>query len=138
MRLQVIWLALLGGVATYAAVAVGLLTLGDVDLAVLSPAVVRVAAVAVVLYTFGAELTRRRMVDAIPRNADDETRLARYQVAMIVGLALLESGGLLLVTLGMLSGAPGWALAGGAASLWMMARARPRPDELRLGQTERE
>lgn len=135
--LQTVWLALLGGVAAYTTAGVLLITVAALDVGVLGPSVLTVAAATVVVYMAGGLVVRRRMVDAIPAGVDEETHFARYQTATLVGLGLLESGGLLLVTLGLLANAPTWVLAGGAASLCMMTLARPRKNEARLGGAER-
>lgn len=135
--IRILWLALMGGVATYTVVAISLLTIGGVRFSAVGPAVVRVGAVVAILYMAAAVLVRRRLVAAIPRDADTESRVARYQSATIVGLALLESGGLVVITLGLLADAPGWILAGGLAALWMMVLGRPRADEAGLIRSDR-
>jgi hypothetical protein len=122
----------MGGVASYTVISICLLTIGGVHFGVIGPTPVRVGAVVAILYMAAAVLVRRRLVTSIPRGADDETRLGRYQAATIVGLALLESGGLVVITLGMLADAPGWILAGGTAAIWMMILGRPRAEEAGL------
>ncbi len=57
--------------------------------------VMTVGASVVLVYMAGVTVVRRRMVEAIPAGAAQDTRFAQYQTATIVGLALLEGGGLL-------------------------------------------
>lgn len=135
--IRILWLALMGGVATYTVIAVCLLTIGGIRFGALPPVAVSVGSVVVIVYMVAAVLVRRRLVAAIPRDADDQTRLGRYQSATILGLALLEAGGLFVITLGMLADAPAWILAGGLAAIWMMALGRPRADEAGLRRSGR-
>ena len=135
--LQVIWAVMLAGVVTYTAVLFVLVRLGMVDMRVLSPSILTVGAAAVLVYMAGVTVVRRRMIEAIPAGASQDTRFARYQTATIVGLALLEAGGLLLISLGILADSSIWVLAGGGASLWMMALARPQRSEAGIGEPGR-
>ena len=84
----------------------------------------------VLAYMVGGVFVRRTMVERIPRDAEPEARMAAYQTAVILGLALSESGGLILVTLGMLTGASTWVLAGGASAAVLMFMARPTGEEI--------
>ena len=124
--LQIIWAAMLAGVVAYTAVLFVVLRLGMVEMPVLPAWVMTVGALVVLVYMAGVTVVRRRMIEAIPAGASQDTRFARYQTATIVGLALLEAGGLLLISLGILADSSIWVLAGGGASLWMMALARPQ------------
>ena len=104
-----------------------------VEMPVLPSWVITVGASAVLVYMAGVTVVRRRMVDLIPARAAQDTRFARYQTATIVGLALHEGGGLLLISLGILADSSIWVLAGGGASLWLMALARPKRSEAGMG-----
>jgi hypothetical protein len=131
-QLRIIWAALVGGVATYTVVIFSLLRFGGTDFGVLPPAVLNVVAAGVLLYMGGGVLLRRGMIARIPPEAEPEARIARYRAATIVGLGLTESGGLIVITLGMLGSRPGWVLAGGAAACIMMFLARPNADDIGL------
>ena len=131
-QLQVIWGALVGGVVLYTVLIFGLMTAGVLDAARLDPAIMPYAGGVVIVYMAAGLLVRRSMVAAIPSDADSETRLARYQTATIIPLALMESGGLLLVTLGFLTGTATWVLAGGMAAALLMFLGRPTAAEVGL------
>ena len=135
--LQIIWAAMLAGVVAYTAVLFVVLRLGMVEMPVLPAWVMTVGASVVLVYMAGVTVVRRRMVEAIPAGAAQDTRFAQYQTATIVGLALLEGGGLLLISLGILADSSIWVLAGGGASLWMMALARPQRSEAGIGEPGR-
>ncbi|MSR20156.1 MAG: hypothetical protein EXR91_04150 [Gemmatimonadetes bacterium] len=93
--LQIIWAAMLAGVVAYTAVLFVVLRLGMVEMPVLPAWVMTVGAAVVLVYMAGVTVVRRRIVEAIPAGAAQDTRFAQYQTATIVGLALLEGGGLL-------------------------------------------
>ena len=131
--LQIVWLALMGGVATFAVVAYALLTVVGLEMASLPPTVLRVAgAVAVVMMGVGL-LVRRKLLEEIPARAQGAERLARYQAAVLVGLAIIEGSGLVILVLSFVSNAPSWIPAGAAVTLMMMVLARPRREELGSG-----
>jgi hypothetical protein len=90
---RIVWVALVMWVATYTLTAFGLMVWGPLDLSVIGTGAVRIVAGGVVLYMVAAVILRRRLVVSIPRNLDLDTRLQRYLVATIVGLAMLELGG---------------------------------------------
>jgi hypothetical protein len=128
--LQIIWLALMGGVVTFAGVAYVLLTVTDLEMPGLPPLVLRVVGPAAVVIMAGALLVRRKLLDAIPAGSGSDERLGRYQAAVITSLALIEGPGILIVALGLVSNAPSWISAGAAVTLMMMVLARPRREEL--------
>ncbi|MEM7415759.1 MAG: hypothetical protein AAF389_09710 [Gemmatimonadota bacterium] len=129
-QLQVIWGALVGGVVLYTVLIFSLITAGVLDVATFDPDVMTFVGAGVMVYMVAALIVRRSMVAAIPADADPDTRVSRYKVATIVPMALMESGGLLLVSLAILTGAATWALAGGGAAAVLMFFARPSADEL--------
>jgi hypothetical protein len=128
--LQIIWLALMGGVVTFAGVAYVLLTVMDLEMPGLPPLVLRVVGPAAVVMMAGALLVRRKLLDAIPAGSGSDERLGRYQAAVITSLALIEGPGLLIIVLSLVSGVPSWIPAGAAVTLLMMVLARPRREEL--------
>lgn len=129
--LPLVWGLLVGGVATYTLVVYGLLQFGTLEFGLIGRDVVNVAGALVLVYLCGAVALRRMMVARI-RSEPGPRRAARYQSATLVVFALMESGGLVLVTLGMLADAPGWVLAGGGAAATLMYFARPTPEDIGL------
>ena len=132
-QLQVIWGALVAGVVLYTAVIFVLMTAGGVRFDALDPAIMNLAGAGVKLYMAGVVLARRLLIARIPAQAPAEERLASYRTASIVALALMEAGGLIVITLGLLSGASLWVLAGGGAAAALMFLAKPTADEIGLG-----
>ena len=129
-QLRIIWAALVGGVAVYTLVIFGLLTTGAIGFGFLPPGVLNVVAAAVMLYMAAGVLLRRAMIARIPSDAPRDVRIARYRAATIIGLGLTESGGLIVITLGMLGSEPTWVLAGGGAAFVMMFLARPTAEKI--------
>jgi len=128
--LGIIWMAMLGGTIGYTVLAYLLLATDVISMRALSPDVMNVVGAAVLVQLMASLLVRRRMIRAIPDDAPREVRAARYFNATIVGLALLEAGGLMVITVAMATGAATWALAGGGAAAVLMLLARPSPEEL--------
>jgi amino acid transporter len=115
-------------------VAYGLLALTDAGVgAIPAGAMPYVGAGALVLMLSGLGL-KRRLVGAIPRGAHEAKRLEQYFAATIVGLALVEGGGLFLITLSIVADTPVWVLAGGGTALWMLVIGRPRREETGPGR----
>jgi hypothetical protein len=131
--LQMIWIALMGGVLMFAAVAYTLLTVMDLQMAGLPPIVLRVVGPLAVVMMGGGLLIRRKLLEAIPAGAPGEERLSKYQAAVISSLAMIEGSGLLVIVLSLVSNTPNWIPAGAAITLLMMTLARPRREEVRLG-----
>ena len=128
--LQIIWAAMVAGVVIYTAVVAVVMRTGSTPSASLDPSIMNLIGAGVLAYMVGGVFARRTMVERIPRDAAPEARMGAYQTAVIVGLALSESGGLILVTMGMLTGAPTWVLAGGGAAAILMFMARPTGEEI--------
>jgi hypothetical protein len=129
-QLRIVWLAMCVGVATYTVVIFALVSAGTLALGVLDKSIVNVVASGVIVYMAAGLAVRRAMIARIPAGADPQARLAKYWTATIVALALMESGGLIVITLGMLASSPTWILAGGGAALGMMLLARPGQSEI--------
>ena len=128
-QLRVIWMAMIGGTASYTLVIFALVSLGTIAVDALPAAVMRVAGGLAILLMGGALFLRRALVARIPSSADRKTRLTQYGTATIVGLALMEGGGLVVITLGLVSSSRTWILAGGGAAVGMMTLARPTTEE---------
>ena len=128
--LQIVWLALMGGVVMFAGVACVLLTVMDLQMPGLPPIVMRVVGPSAVAMMAGALMVRRKLLEAIPAGSRADDRLTRYRAAVITSLALIEGPGLLIIVLSLVSNAPRWIPAGAAVTLLMMMLARPRREEL--------
>lgn len=130
--LRIIWAAMLGGTIVYTGVIYALLRAGVIDIASLAQSIMNYAGVAVLIYMIAGVFARRAMVARISMDAPEEKRLAAYQTATIVGLAMSEGGGLILITMGMMAGASSWVLTGGGAAAFLMLMARPTGEEVGL------
>jgi hypothetical protein len=128
--LRIVWLALMGGVVMFALVAYVLLTVMDLRMPGLPPIVLRVVGPSAVVMMAGALMVRRKLLGTIPADSQGDERLARYNAAVIISLALIEGPGLLIIVLSLVSNAPGWIPAGAAVTVLMMVLARPRREEL--------
>ena len=123
--LQVIWLGLMGGLVAYACVAVALVTVGGLDIGGLPPIVVIVTRVlALVIMGLGLWM-RRALLAQIPRDLPAGERETRSQTVTLASLALIEGGGILMITTSMIVGAPAWILVGAGAAVLLMVMARP-------------
>jgi len=129
-QLHIIWLALTGGLAAWTVVAFGLLTLGTIGLGAFPAGVMPYVAAGVLAFMAAGLVVRRRGIASIPRDASEGKRFERYLVATILGLAMVEGGALVLITVSIVADTPGWALAGGAAGVWMLLMARPRREDM--------
>lgn len=129
-RLRIVWAAMVGGTLAYTAVVYVLLSNGTVDMAVFGRDVMNVVGAVVMLQMVAAVVLRRRLVAVIPDDAEPELRQARYGSATIIALALMEGGGLLVITFGLMTGSATWVLAGGGAAAVLMLMARPSEEEM--------
>jgi hypothetical protein len=125
--LRAIWLALVLSVVAYGAVSLILLTFGGMDLRVVDDSAARPITLGIILYMIGALVVRRRLVEAIPTGLDEAAYMARYQPAVLVGLALIEAGGVASATLGLLADGPEWVVAGCGSCVIVLLLARPKP-----------
>jgi hypothetical protein len=123
--LQVVWLGLIGGVVAYACVAVVLIAVVGLELGGLPPIVVIVTRVlALVLMGLGL-LARRKWPSLIPHDLPASERESQEQTMAIASLALIEGGGILMITTSMIAGAPAWILIGAGAAVLLMVLAKP-------------
>jgi hypothetical protein len=123
--IQLIWLGLIGGLVAYACVAVALVTVGGLDIGGLPPIVVIATRVlALVLMGLGL-FARRKWPSLIPSDLPASERASQEQTMVIASLALIEGGGILMITTSMIAGAPAWILIGGGAAVLLMVMARP-------------
>ncbi|NNF14988.1 MAG: hypothetical protein HKN72_17310, partial [Gemmatimonadetes bacterium] len=120
-HLRTIWMAMVGGTLLYTVVAYVLLLLGVVDAGTSwGPDVMNLVGSFAVAQIALALFLRRRLLAAIPRNAPLEERMSRYFTACIITLALIEGGGLIVITLSIVTGVATWALVGGGAAVVVM------------------
>ena len=132
--LRIVWVALMAGVASYSIVAYCVIAFGGIEPGMLPMSVPRlVAPVAALGMIVGASF-RRRLVDAIPRSATPEDRLRKYTTATIVGLAIVEGSGLLIITVSLVSGAATWVSIGGGACVAVMALSSPSREDAGLAR----
>lgn len=131
-RLRLVWGALVAGVVTYTTLAWAFATFRGVGIDLLPAGVMNAAGAAAIAMMASALLVRRTLVQKIPHDLPADERIARYQTATLVGLASLESVGLLVISLALVSGATSWILAGGGAAAVLMVTARPREAEIGL------
>ena len=129
-QLRIVWGAMIGGTVTYTAVVYVLTATGTVEMAAFGQDIMNIVGAVVMLQMVGAVVLRRRLVAAIPSHAEPDVRRSRYASATIIALALMEGGGLLLITFGMMTGSATWVLAGGGAAAVLMLFARPSEDEI--------
>lgn len=127
--LTLIWAALCGGVLGYTGIAWGLIEAGATPETSLPPSVMNFAGPVVLAWMLASLFARRWLVSRLPDEAAPEIRFQRYQTAVIVGLALIEGPGLLMVTLGLITSSSSWVLAGGGAALVLMLMAKPTEAE---------
>ena len=121
-----IWAALVGGVALYTGVAAFLTASGMVE-PVVEPAIVAVAAFALLAPMLGSFAVRRALIGRVSPSATDEEWLNAYRPAVIVGLALVEGSALGIVTIALLGGQILWVVGGGVAGLALMVLQKPDP-----------
>jgi hypothetical protein len=123
--LQVVWLGLIGGVVAYACVAVVLIAVVGLELGGLPPIVViGTRVLALVLMGLGL-LARRKWPSLIPHDLPASERESQEQTMAIASLALIEGGGILMITTSMIAGAPAWILIGAGAAVLLMVLAKP-------------
>mgnify|MGYP001824288168 CR=1 FL=1 len=126
--LSVIWAALCGGVVLYTLVVFWLSFSGAVGFG-LPEYVMYGAAPFGLLWLLGILFFRRRAIGTLVEQLRPEERFSHYQTMVITMLAMMEFGGLWVVTAAFMSNQPYWALVGGGAATYLMVRARPSEAE---------
>lgn len=128
--LTVIWAALCGGVVLYTLTVFGLIVTGAVA-GTLPGRAMWIAVPFVLVWMTGLIFARRSVARTLVRAVPPEQRFDKYRVFVIALLAMMEFGGLMLITVGLMTAEAGWVLAGGGAAAFLMLRARPSLDELK-------
>lgn len=131
--LRIVWVALVLSVTLYAAAVLFLITAGGTDFALLPASLARALTLVLVVLMLLAGLVRRGLVERIPAATPEAERLARYERATLLGLVLVEGGGLASATVGLLADTPASVLVGAGCSLLVLLMARPRREELGTG-----
>jgi hypothetical protein len=78
----------------------------------------------------GGVVVGRRLERMIPRDATADEKINKYQTARIIALATQEGPALMVIALGLISGARGWIITAAAVGVWSMFIARPRREDL--------
>jgi hypothetical protein len=123
--LQLVWAALMFGVASFSIVVYSILTFTGVQIAALPADIMPYVVPIAFLGMIAGSIVRRRLIDAIPRDSTSEARMERYTTATIVGCAMTEGFGLLVIVLSLVTGAAMWALVGAGLALGVLAMASP-------------
>ncbi|MDX1647608.1 MAG: hypothetical protein R3304_10725 [Longimicrobiales bacterium] len=128
--LRVFWTLMIVTTLVYTGVVYGMMATGSVDVAAFDSSIMNVVGASVMVLLVGALVVRRRMLAVIPQDATPEERISRYGRLSVIAMAIMESGGILVITFAMLSGSPTWVLAGGGAAAILMLMAKPSREEL--------
>ena len=131
-ELKIIHAALMGGVLVYAGLATFLVVTGFDGFGGAPPIPIEYAGAVMLLLMAGGAVARRRLVAQVSLDDPPEVRLPAYANAVIIGAALPEGGGLLLITLGLMSASASWIIAGGLAAAFLIWQGRPRAEEVGL------
>lgn len=134
-RLTILWFALMAGVGVYAAVASLLITTGAFTATSGLPWGMLAWAPTAAVVMLGAGIVMIRRGEEPDPGAPAERRVARYFTLRLVGLAIQEAAGLLVITTSLFAGRADWAAAAGLVTVGVMSMARPSPEQLeRLGR----
>ena len=129
---RILTVALILGVAIYAAIAAGALASGtwtpSPEGAV--PALLPWVAAGAALVWAGAPLLQARL-ETVPPDAPPVRAIARWITAQILAMALREGPALVGITLALVAGSGAWAVGFGAAGAAVMLLAWPRGEALR-------
>lgn len=126
----VLWLALLGGVATYTAVTYVVVTVVGIQPTAAIPARALTWATALAVVLLGAGIAVIRRSEEPASSLVPSERVRRYLGLRLVGLAIQEGAGLLVITLALLTAQATWAAAAGIATVAVMSLARPSKDHI--------
>ncbi len=130
--LQIVWVALMCGLAAYTVIAYGVLAFGIIGASPVSTFVLRVAGTVAGAILWSGLIVRRKMIRAIDPQAPPAERLREYARASVLGLALVDAGGFLLVSLGIAAAAPMAPLVLGGAAIGVMALSGPKREHIGL------
>lgn len=131
-RLQIVWVALMCGLAAYTVIAYCVLAFGIIDTPLVPTSVLRIAGTLAAAVLCGGFIVRRKMIQAIDPQAPPAERLGEYARATILGLALVDAGGFLMVTLGVAAAAAMAPLVLGGAAIGVMALSGPKREHIGL------
>ena len=132
-ELRIIHAAMLGGTVLYTLLAAFLVFTGVISVGTGGlPIPMQYAGAAILLLMFAGVFLRRHLVGQISLDDPPEVRAPAYANAVIIGAALPEGGGPLLITLGIITSSATWILAGGLSAAFLMWQGRPTPEEAGL------
>ena len=128
--LKVIWLSMIGGVLVATVVVILMIRAGVVrPIPALRTGSGATIAILLVLGLIGAQFVRR-IVERPPASATRTQVAVKWQTGWLVGQGIKEAIGLLGLVVALLTGAPQWAMAFGAASAASMIMTPPWETEL--------
>ncbi len=131
--MSVIWLALMAGVAIYTIVTYVLVEVMDVrvqgDASAVSGMLTWAASAAALVLGAGL-LVARRAEEQVDRSLPPQRRVARYFTTKLMGLAIEEGAGFLVITLSLIAADGIWAAAAGVATLGVMWISGPRREHV--------
>lgn len=131
--MRVVWLALMMGVAVYGVVAWVLVEILGARVegggAALS-GILTWAAGAAALVLGAGMVVSRRAEDGGGRSTPPDRRVPRYFTLKLIGLAIEEGAGFLVITLSLIAGDGLWAIAAGIATIGVMSLSGPRREHL--------
>ena len=130
--LRIIHAGLIGDVFLYAVVATFLVLTGFRDSGAAPPIPMEYAGAGMLLVMASGVAIRRTMLAQVSLDDPPEIRLPAYANAVIIGAAVPEGAGLMLITLGLLNASVTWIAAGGVAAAFLIWQGRPRADEIGL------
>jgi len=137
--MTVVWLALMAGVGVYAVVTYVLVEVLGTSVqggAATLSGVLTWAASAAALVLGAGMVVSRRAEEIMDASATPERRVARYFTLKLVGLAIEEGAGFLVITLSLIAADGLWAVVAGIATIGVMAVSGPRGEHLdRLTRT---
>lgn len=132
-ELRIIHAAMLGGIVLYTVAAAFLVFSGVIRVGTGESMIpMQYAGAVILLFMFGGVFFRRHMVAQVSLDDPPEVRMPAYANAVIIGAALPEGGGLMLITLGIITSSPTWILAGGLAAAFLIWQGRPSAEEAGL------
>lgn len=120
----------MGGVAVYAAVTYVAVAVAGIQPTTGLPQRILTWGTALAVVLLGAGMTVIRRSEEGDPSVVPEERVGRYFSLRIVGLALQEGAGILVITLSLLTAQSTWAVAAGIATVAVMSLARPSKDQI--------
>jgi hypothetical protein len=131
--MTVVWLAMMAGVALYAVVAYVLVQVVGVRVqggGTVLAGMLTWAASAAALVLGAGMVVSRRAEEVGEGSTPPERQVARYFTMKLVGLAIQEGAGFLVITLSLVAADGLWAVVAGIATIGVMSLSGPRAEHL--------